>query len=50
MTTVSVARWSMMKKLANKIFLSSFVTEDKAQGNTEENDMVRFNLLVKGKE
>lgn len=40
----------MMKKLADKILLSLCVTEDKAQANTEENDMVQFDLLVKGKE
>lgn len=47
--TVSVARGSAMKKLADKIFPSSFVTEDNAQANTGENDMVKFNLLVQGK-
>lgn len=45
-----MARWSVRKKLADKIFLSSFVAENKAQANSEENDMVEFNLLVKGKE
>lgn len=40
--TVSVARWSAMKKRADKIFLSSSVTEDKAQANTVENYMVTF--------
>ena len=35
-----MARWSVIKKLADKIFLSSFVTGDKAQVNTEENYMV----------
>lgn len=47
--TVSVARGSATKKLADKIFPSSFVTEYNAQTNTGGNDMVKFNLLVKGK-
>lgn len=48
--TVPMARWSAMKKLADKVFLSSSVAEDKAQANTEKNYVVKFNVRVKGKE
>lgn len=45
-----MAGWSVIKKLADKIFPSSFATEDKAQVNTEENYMVKSNLLTEDKE